>query len=91
MHEYASEEDAAADALFRPMTIREVMERTGRSRRTVSRWITDGRLRAVDLDGVRMVIEREVIESESERRAAAEASREHLAERRRRDPGTATD
>lgn len=34
-----------------PLSISEVMRMTGRSRRTIDRWIKDGHLHAVDLGG----------------------------------------
>lgn len=87
MREYASPQEAADDALFRPLTVAEVMERTGRSRRTVQRWFAgDGPLRVVDMDGVRVAIEREVLELEQGMRQAAAQSKANLAARRRTAP-----
>lgn len=39
-----------------PLTIGEAMKMTGRSRRTIDRWIKDGHLHAVDLGGFDGVI-----------------------------------
>lgn len=39
-----------------PMTIAEAMKLTGRSKRTIDRWIKDGHLHAVDLGGFNGVI-----------------------------------
>jgi len=63
------------DPLLRPLTIKQAMELTGRSDRTIERWIHDGRLRKVTLQGdppQQVLIEREVLEVE---RATRQASR----------------
>jgi excisionase family DNA binding protein len=63
------------DPLLRPLTIKQAMELTGRSNRTIDRWIQDGRLRKVKLGGdppQEVLIEREVLEAE---RATRQASR----------------
>ncbi len=62
------------DPLLRPLTIRQAMELTGRSERTIDRWIHDGRLRKVRLKDPPedVVIERELLEVE---RATRQASR----------------
>lgn len=39
-----------------PLTISEVMKMTGRSKRTIDRWIKDGHLHPVDLGGFEGVI-----------------------------------
>lgn len=39
------------DYRVEPLSIAEVMAMTGRSRRTIERWIKDGHLRSVDLGG----------------------------------------
>lgn len=64
------------DPLLRPLTIRQAMELTGRSDRTIERWIHDGRLRVIKLKGdppQDVLIEREVLEVE---RATRRASRQ---------------
>lgn len=48
---------------------------TGRSERTIRRWITDQRLRYLDLGGVRYVNERELLDLERATRRAARAGR----------------
>lgn len=53
------------DALFVAMTLEEVLEETGRSRRTVMRWISDGRLRSYRMDGERIFIRRDVLKVEA--------------------------
>lgn len=51
------------DPLFRPISIADAMARTGRSRRTLDRWIHDGKLRVVRLDNPpeEVLIERDVV------------------------------
>lgn len=67
------------DPLMRPLTIRQAMELTGRSDRTLHRWIHDGRLRVVRLTGTeppeQVLIEREVLEVERATRRAARRGR----------------
>jgi excisionase family DNA binding protein len=67
-----------ADPLLRPLTIKQAMEVTGRSERTIDRWIHDGRLRKVRLGGdppQEVLIEREVLEVERATRRAARQGR----------------
>lgn len=67
----------ADDPLFRPITIEAAMARTGRSRRTIDRWISSGNLRVVRLaypDEV-VLVEREVLEMERAARAARKRGR----------------
>jgi excisionase family DNA binding protein len=66
------------DPLLRPLTIKQAMELTGRSARTIDRWIHDGRLRKVRLGGdppEEVLIEREVLEAERDTRRAARRGR----------------
>lgn len=62
---------------FTPLTIAQVMSRTGRSRRTIDRWIKDGHLRTVDIGGVegRVLIEKEVALYEKQMRDNQKSSR----------------
>jgi excisionase family DNA binding protein len=39
-----------------PLTIAQAMKMTGRSKRTIDRWIKDGRLHAVDLGGFESIV-----------------------------------
>lgn len=72
-----AERAARADPLFRPLTIAEVVKRTGRSRRTIDRWIKDGRLRVIQLSEPpeRVVIARDAIKVERATRRAARRGR----------------
>ncbi len=66
------------DPLLRPLTIKQAMELTGRSDRTIERWIHDGRLRKVTLPGdppQEVLIERQVLEVERATRRAARQGR----------------
>lgn len=66
------------DPLLRPLTIAQAMALTGRSERTIERWIHDGRLRKVRLGGDQpqdVLIEREVLETERATRRAARRGR----------------
>lgn len=79
---YGNEDEARADPLFRALTIAEVMARTGRTRRTVDRWLKDGRIEPVVLgDGQRVLVERDVVELERDMRKAAEANRQRVRDR----------
>lgn len=77
-----------ADPMLRPLTMREVMEVTGRSRRTIERWVAEKRLTAYEERNRRNVVvaklysEAEVVDVEAERAAAA---RENLERIRRRN------
>jgi excisionase family DNA binding protein len=76
---YENPEQARADALCRPMSVAEVMARTGRTKRTIDRWIAAGRIQPVDLgDGRRVLIERDVVELERDMRKAAEENRQRI-------------
>lgn len=61
-----------------PIPLSEAMRITGRSKRTIDRWIKDGHLHPVDLggfDGV-IVAEGELLEAEKRMRDHQKASRE---------------
>lgn len=77
-----------ADPMCKLLTITEVMQRTGRSRKTISRWIKDGRLATVKLDDPPCVVAAtgDVLELEQQMRATTKATREAIAARRGR-PG----
>lgn len=55
-----------ADPLFRPISVKRAMAITGRSRRTIDRWIRDGHLRTVQLQDPpeEVLVEREVVQVE---------------------------
>jgi len=65
------------DPLCRPISIADAMARTGRSRRTIDRWIHDGQLRVVRLKDPPedVLIEREVVNLEKARRDARRRGR----------------
>lgn len=71
------------DPLFTPLTIAEVMARTGRSRKTIDRWIKTEQLRVVKLDDppATYAVERDVLELEQRMRAATQASKDAIAAR----------
>jgi len=58
------------DPLFRPISIKQAMAITGRSRRTIDRWIRDGHLRTVKLQDPPedVLVEREVVQVEKSMR-----------------------
>ena len=66
---------ARADKLCRPITMAEAMRRTGRSKRTIDRWIVDGHLRRVQLDQDVVLVEREIVEYDKRMRDNLKASR----------------
>lgn len=80
------------DPLFKPLTLAQVLEITGRSPRTIQRWINDHKLhpledpaapnRSFEAAHRRRVIfdESEVVEVEKEMRDAASANRRRIAE-----------
>lgn len=72
-----------ADPLCQLLTIAEVMERTGRTRRTVDRWIKNGQLAIVKLDDPPTTVAAigDVLEVEQRMRAAATASKDAIAAR----------
>jgi predicted site-specific integrase-resolvase len=82
---YDNEQQARADNLCRPLTIAEVVARTGRSLHTVNRWIRDGHLRTIRLENPpeTVVIEREVVELERTQRQRLNASRKAIGDRAR--------
>lgn len=61
-----------------PISISEAMKLTGRSKRTIDRWIKDGHLHSVDLGGFDgVVVDRmEVARAEKQMRDNQKASRE---------------
>lgn len=63
------------DPLFRPLTIKQALEATGRTRRTLERWVQDGRLTKYEETHRRKVVvifnEAELAEIEKERSDAA--------------------
>ena len=61
-----------------PLSIAEVMRMTGRSRRTIDRWIKDGHLHAVDLGGFDgVIVDRgEAARCEKRMRDSQQASRQ---------------
>jgi len=65
------------DPLFRPVSIEEAMRITGRSRRTLDRWIHDGRLRVVRLENPPedVVIEQQLVDVEKTTRDARRGGR----------------
>ncbi len=75
------------DPMFKPLTMREVLDITGRSRRTVEKWVKNGHLTKYEQRNRRDVVighvynEDEVVEAESERAAAARENRERIRRR----------
>lgn len=57
--------DSLEDPLFVALSLEQVMEETGRSARTIQRWVKDGKLRAYVLDGQRVFIRRDVLALEA--------------------------
>jgi excisionase family DNA binding protein len=54
------------DALFVAMSLKEVLEETGRSKRTVLRWVSEGRLKKYRLEGEEIFIRRDVLKVEAQ-------------------------
>lgn len=73
------------DPLFKPLTFAQVIALTGRHKRTVEKWVADGRLRTVRLDHPpeTVMIKREVLEVD---RATREASRRGRPRAKKADP-----
>lgn len=65
------------DPLFRPISIKDAMRLTGRSKDTIDRWIKQGHLRVVRLEQPPedALIEREVVDTEYEKRLARRRGR----------------
>lgn len=65
------------DPLFRPISIKEAMELTGRSRDTIDRWIKEKALRVVRLErpAEDALIEREVVDTALRKRRDARRGR----------------
>ena len=83
-HEYPDRHAAEIDELCQPLTIAEAAKITNRSERTIRSWVQGGKLTAYEVEHRRKVlIYREVAETEREMRAAAKASREAIADRAR--------
>lgn len=66
---------------FRPLTIAEAARVTGRTSRTIQRWVSTGQLTRYEVENPRRVVlvEEEVVEMERQQRAAANASRAAIA------------
>lgn len=79
---YAPPRIDPTDPLFKPLTFEQVMEITERKRRTVEKWIADGKLTAYELKHRRTTVkvfnEDEVTAVEKEMSDAAEANRERI-------------
>lgn len=75
--DYPDEQAARHDALCRPMTMKDVLRRTGRSERTIERWVGQGLLTRYELAHPResVFVEREVMELERDKRLAARQGR----------------
>lgn len=67
----------STDPLFRPISIEDAMARTRRSRRTIDRWIHDGRLRTFNLENPpeTVLIERDLVALEKQCRDARATGR----------------
>jgi hypothetical protein len=80
---YTSEEQAKRDTLCRPLTMAEVMRRTGRSQRTIERWTTQGLLTKYEIEHPREIVflEREVLEVDRAKTIAAIENRERIRRR----------
>lgn len=70
------------DPMFKPLTFEQLLEITGRKRRTVEKWIAGGKLTAYELKHRRTVVkvfnEEEVTAVEKEMSDAAIANRERI-------------
>jgi hypothetical protein len=92
---YESEEQAKRDALCKPLSLAEVMKRTGRSKRTIERWVASGQLTKYELDNPREVVfvAREALETEKEMHDRAQENRERIRRLagRRNPPGEEVD
>ena len=83
-----------SDPTFRPLTLAEVLEITGRKPRTIQGWITAEKLTKYEVEHQRKVIpvfdESEVLEVEKQMREADEENRERIrraaGRRGRREP-----
>lgn len=77
---------AQADPLARPLTFQQVVQRTGRSARTISSWISDGLITAYTLPEehrtLRVFVERQVLEVHREMNERAAATRLNLRNQR---------
>ena len=86
------------DPMFKPLTMKQAVEITGRTRRTIERWVQDGRLTKYEQTHRRTVVvvfnEADVAEIEKERSDARLESQERIRQRGgrpgpRRPPGEA--
>lgn len=79
--------------MFQLLTLKQVLEITERSRRTIEKWVRDGKLTKYEVEHQRKVIpvfnEDEVVEVEKEMRDAAEENRDRIRRRGGR-PGPRT-
>lgn len=86
------------DPMFKPLTLEQVLEITGRTRRTIERWVKDGHLTKYEETHRRKIVlynEEEVAEAEKERNDAAIENRERIRRRGgrpgpRKPPGETT-
>jgi hypothetical protein len=72
------------DPLFQPLTFEQVLEITGRKRRTVEQWVAGGKLTAYEMKHRRRIVlfnEDEVLEVEKAMSDAAEANRQRIRDR----------
>lgn len=73
------------DPLFQPLTLKQVMEITGRSRRTIQKWVQGEKLTKYEVEHRRKVVpvfdEGEVLDVEKEMRDAAEENRDRIRRR----------
>lgn len=75
------------DPLFKPLTMRQVMEITERSRRTIEKWVQTGKLTKYEEKNRRGIVvghvynEDEVVDTESEQAAAARENHERIRQR----------
>lgn len=65
------------DPMFRPLTIEQAAARVSRSRRTIRKWIADGRVTAYEVQNPReiVLVEKDVVEVEKANRDAFAAGR----------------
>lgn len=80
---YESPDQARLDALCRPMTMAEVMRATGRTRRTIDRWVEHGELTKYELEHPREIVfnARDVAETEKRMRDAAQENKDRIRRR----------
>jgi excisionase family DNA binding protein len=67
------------DPLCRPISVEDAMALTGRSRRTIERWIHEGRLELVQISPLeKVLVERQVVDAEQRARQAVRRGRPRL-------------